>query len=424
MVRAGGRAPARSPPGASTSPWPSSPIHHWSDAVAGLPRWCRVARRVVVLHLRPRRALDLLAVQRLRPRGERARGLHRSIPPRPWPRSSAPSGIEPVLVPADCSRRVQLGLLAAARGVPRSRGARLHLGPRPARRRPGGRAHGPAAVRPRRRDLGGAPRAPAARQDTFDGGLRSSSGIDSGCMGRRGSTVGPARVWSNVGRSHDGSRCMDVQDIDLTDLDRFAGGLSRRRLHRPAAPGAGVVAPPTSHTPDGVGFWVVSRHAHVHGDGSDAQTLLFGRCPGPARGRHPDRGPALRVRRRGAAQHDGRPPSSPDPSPGDPGGGAPGPCPAGRRAAGPDGRHPRRGGRRGADATSSWTWPSSCPCRPRPCSWASPTRTVTTSWPGRAPASPTTTASSGARARRCRKPSAAMAAYGTALLERKRRRGR
>jgi len=52
-------------------------------------------------------------------------------------------------------------------------------------------------------------------------------------------------------------------DVDLTDLDLFTRGFphdtfSRLRRERPV-----WFHPPTEHTPDGEGFWVLSRHADV-----------------------------------------------------------------------------------------------------------------------------------------------------------------
>ncbi|HJR24401.1 MAG TPA: cytochrome P450 [Acidimicrobiales bacterium] len=54
-----------------------------------------------------------------------------------------------------------------------------------------------------------------------------------------------------------------LDDIDLTDLDRFAGGFPHpvfARLRRDAPVHR---HPPTAHTPDGEAFWVLSRHEHV-----------------------------------------------------------------------------------------------------------------------------------------------------------------
>ncbi len=77
---------------------------------------------------------------------------------------------------------------------------------------------------------------------------------------------------------------MRLEDIDLTDLDRFVGGFPddvftvlRRRApvwwH-----------PPTSHTPDDVGFWVVSSHALVLEVVSDAATFSSAGAPDAAGG--------------------------------------------------------------------------------------------------------------------------------------------
>ena len=92
---------------------------------------------------------------------------------------------------------------------------------------------------------------------------------------------------------------------------------------------------PTSHTPDGVGFWVVSRHAEMQAVGVRRRDVLLGARARRARRRHAHRGPPLRVRGGGAAQHDGRPPPPPDPPPDHPGGGAPGPGRCSRASCGP-----------------------------------------------------------------------------------------
>jgi cytochrome P450 len=56
---------------------------------------------------------------------------------------------------------------------------------------------------------------------------------------------------------------MNAADIDLCDLDRFAAGFPHEtfRWLRDEAPC--FWQRPTAHTPDGEGFWVVSRHADV-----------------------------------------------------------------------------------------------------------------------------------------------------------------
>jgi cytochrome P450 len=62
---------------------------------------------------------------------------------------------------------------------------------------------------------------------------------------------------------------IDLSAIDLTDLDLFAPGFpdavfSHLRREAPV-----WWHPPTAHTPDGVGFWVLSRHADIMGVASD-----------------------------------------------------------------------------------------------------------------------------------------------------------
>ena len=72
---------------------------------------------------------------------------------------------------------------------------------------------------------------------------------------------------------------MGLDDIDLTDLALFAEGFphdSFTRLRR-EAPVWWHEA--TSHTPDGTGFWVVSRHAEMQAIGSDADAFSSSRAP-------------------------------------------------------------------------------------------------------------------------------------------------
>jgi cytochrome P450 len=75
-----------------------------------------------------------------------------------------------------------------------------------------------------------------------------------------------------------------VRDIDLTDLERFAGGIPHDdfawlRRHAPV-----YWHEPTAHTPDGVGFWVLSTHAAVLAAASDAATFSSERGPGATGG--------------------------------------------------------------------------------------------------------------------------------------------
>ena len=73
---------------------------------------------------------------------------------------------------------------------------------------------------------------------------------------------------------------MELDGIDLTDLERFAEGFPHdvfRQLRRDAPV---WWQEPTEHTPDGVGFWVVSRHADVRTAAADATTFSSERGPG------------------------------------------------------------------------------------------------------------------------------------------------
>jgi cytochrome P450 len=55
----------------------------------------------------------------------------------------------------------------------------------------------------------------------------------------------------------------DLGDVDLTDLDRFLQGFPHEVFTRLRAEAPVWWHPPTAHTPDGEGFWVVARHADV-----------------------------------------------------------------------------------------------------------------------------------------------------------------
>ncbi|HXQ62102.1 MAG TPA: cytochrome P450 [Acidimicrobiales bacterium] len=77
---------------------------------------------------------------------------------------------------------------------------------------------------------------------------------------------------------------MRLDDIDLTELDRFVGGFpddvfTVLRRNAPV-----WWHPPTRHTPDGVGFWVVSGHAPVLEIVSDAVTFSSVGAPDAAGG--------------------------------------------------------------------------------------------------------------------------------------------
>ena len=56
---------------------------------------------------------------------------------------------------------------------------------------------------------------------------------------------------------------MDPADIDLCDLDGFAAGFPHEIFRRLRDETPLFWQRPTAHTPDGEGFWVVSRHADV-----------------------------------------------------------------------------------------------------------------------------------------------------------------
>ena len=73
---------------------------------------------------------------------------------------------------------------------------------------------------------------------------------------------------------------MRLDDVDLTDLDRFAHGFPHDvfTLLRREAPV--WFHPPTGHTPGGEGFWVVTKHADCLAAGSDAATFSSHTGPG------------------------------------------------------------------------------------------------------------------------------------------------
>ena len=77
---------------------------------------------------------------------------------------------------------------------------------------------------------------------------------------------------------------MGLEGIDLTDLDHFAAGFPDDvfTVLRREAPV--WWHEPTSHTPDGVGFWVVSRHAEMLSMASDAATFSSAGAPDAAGG--------------------------------------------------------------------------------------------------------------------------------------------
>jgi cytochrome P450 len=64
-----------------------------------------------------------------------------------------------------------------------------------------------------------------------------------------------------------------LDDIDLTDLDRFEGPFPHDMLATLRRDAPVWFHPPTAHTPDGEGFWVLSRHPDVLAAGADGVTF-------------------------------------------------------------------------------------------------------------------------------------------------------
>ncbi|MGD0313558.1 MAG: cytochrome P450 [Acidimicrobiales bacterium] len=71
----------------------------------------------------------------------------------------------------------------------------------------------------------------------------------------------------------------DLDSVDLTDLDLFVGGFPDELFTRLRREAPVWWHPPTEHTPDGVGFWVLSTHADVMAAASDAETFSSERAP-------------------------------------------------------------------------------------------------------------------------------------------------
>jgi cytochrome P450 len=72
---------------------------------------------------------------------------------------------------------------------------------------------------------------------------------------------------------------MGLHDIDLTDLAVFADGFPDDVFTRLRREAPVWWHEPTSHTPDGTGFWVISRHAEMQAIGADADTFSSARAP-------------------------------------------------------------------------------------------------------------------------------------------------
>ncbi len=72
---------------------------------------------------------------------------------------------------------------------------------------------------------------------------------------------------------------VDLDALDLTDLDLFADGFPDAVFTRLRDDAPVWWHPPTVHTPDGVGFWVVSPHADIMAVAADAETFSSERAP-------------------------------------------------------------------------------------------------------------------------------------------------
>ncbi len=72
---------------------------------------------------------------------------------------------------------------------------------------------------------------------------------------------------------------MGLVDVDLTDLAFFAQGFPDEAFTTLRREAPVWWHEPTAHTPDGIGFWVVSRHADAQAIGSDAETFSSARAP-------------------------------------------------------------------------------------------------------------------------------------------------
>jgi cytochrome P450 len=71
-----------------------------------------------------------------------------------------------------------------------------------------------------------------------------------------------------------------LDEIDLTDLDRFVDGFPHDVFTFLRREAPVWFHPPTAHTPDGEGFWVVTKHADVLAAGADAMSLSSHTGPG------------------------------------------------------------------------------------------------------------------------------------------------
>ena len=63
------------------------------------------------------------------------------------------------------------------------------------------------------------------------------------------------------------------EDIDLTDLDRFAAGFPHRVFDTLRRESPVWFHPPTAHSPGGEGFWVLSRYSDIVDAAANADTF-------------------------------------------------------------------------------------------------------------------------------------------------------
>ncbi len=73
---------------------------------------------------------------------------------------------------------------------------------------------------------------------------------------------------------------VDLADLDLTDLDLFVGGFPHQVFAALRRQAPVFWHPPTAHTPDGVGFFVLSRYREVAEVAADPLTFSSERAPG------------------------------------------------------------------------------------------------------------------------------------------------
>jgi cytochrome P450 len=73
---------------------------------------------------------------------------------------------------------------------------------------------------------------------------------------------------------------LDLTDLDLTDLDLFSGGFPDEVFTALRRQAPVWWHAPTAHTPDGVGFWVVSRYADIIEVAADPELYSSERAPG------------------------------------------------------------------------------------------------------------------------------------------------